>query len=114
MVSDGFEKLGNGLFLSGQAHIGIIGLVLRVALKTEALLIATGNESGPRWTAYRIGNVPARTTHPVCGNRIDIGCRDILAPIETNVRIPQIIAHNHDHVWLRRFPVNRKGKKNKG
>ena len=111
MITGGPQEFRNGFLLSGEAHIGILRLVLGVSLEAKPLGIAGGHETGARRATDGVGNVPVGATHSVPGNGINMRRRNVLASVEADVRIAQIVAHNHNHVGLPNLGRSDLGKK---
>ena len=111
MITGGPQEFRNGFLLSGEAHIGILRLVLGVSLEAKPLGIAGGHEPGARRATDGVGNVPVGATHSVPGNGINVRRWNVLASVEPDVRITQIVAHNHNHVGLPNLGRSDLGKK---
>ena len=111
MITGGPQEFRNGFLLSGEAHIGILRLVLGVSLEAKPLGIAGGHEPGERRATDGVGNVFVGATHSVPGNGINVRRRNVLASVEAGVRIAQIVAHNHNHVGLPNLGRSDLGKK---
>lgn len=75
-----------------------IVLVRKVELVPEALLIATGHETRARRRTIRSAHVGIREADAVRGDAVDVGGRNVLAAVDADVRVPHVVAEDHDHV----------------
>ena len=73
----------------------------RIELVSKTLLIATGEQPGPRGTADHAGDVAVGKANAVLGEAIDVRRRHILAALEAEVAVAEVVGHDDDDVWLR-------------
>ena len=69
-----------------------------IGFETEALLVAPGEQAGARGRAIRTGDVTVRASHARGRQRIEVGRRDILAAVEPDVGVAQVIADDEQDV----------------
>ena len=83
------------------------GVVIRILLVAEALLVAAGHERGARGAAERMGDVAAGAKHAAAGEPVEVRRRDVLAAIEAHVGVAMIIGNDQEEIGPRRLPRER-------
>jgi hypothetical protein len=97
------HHLGEHDLIEGQANVLVVRQPLRVVLVPEPLLVTPGEQAGPRGRAERVRHVPVRADDSGLGERVEVRGRDVLAPLETEVGVPEVVGHDNDHFRLPRL-----------
>src|ERR1700733_11622645 len=87
-IAGRLQPFGESFFVADEAEV-VRGFVdgSRVELVAEALLIAARHQAGPGRAADRAGNVARGESDAVLGERINVGSRDVLVPLATELSI---------------------------
>lgn len=78
----------------------ILRIIERIVLVAETLLIAAGHQAGTRRAAIGMGNVTLRAAQAFAGKAVEVWCGDVLAALETDIRITMVITDNEKDVRL--------------
>ena len=69
----------------------------------EALLVAAGQQAGARRAAVRARDVALRAADAVLGDRVDVRRRDVLAAVDADVGVAEVVGQDDDDVGFRGF-----------
>ena len=100
-VARRLQPLGKRLLVERQPHqlrmlqLETLGDVVFVA---EPLLVAAGEQAGPRGAADGAGDVAGRAPRTGPGHRIEVRRRSVLAAVAAEFTVAKIIGHDDDHV----------------
>src|SRR5260370_39722885 len=86
-----FQQLRERQLLQGQDQSRIIVINWRSRIVSNPLLIAAGDESGPRWAAIRVRGISIGAERAIGRHGIDVRRWDVQASIETDISITQVI-----------------------
>jgi len=71
----------------------------------ETVLVAAGHQPRAGRAAVRPGDVAVTEAHAVLGERIDVRRRDVLAALEADVGVAQVVGQQDDDVGLLRLAL---------
>ena len=80
------------------ASVFIEGIKCGISSIPETPLVTAGNHARSARRADWVGNVSIGETRPLVSDAINMGCRNIFAPIEPNIRVALVIGENNDEV----------------
>src|SRR5207244_1207849 len=90
-VAARLQHVGHRRLVERQAKGGVVGLVGRVVLVAEPLLVAAGEEAGPGRRAEQVRDVPAGAADARPGEGVEVRREDVFAPLEAGVGESEVV-----------------------
>ena len=94
------EVVGDGVLVERQPQLRFIA-DMRIEFMAEARLVTSREKAGARGTAIRRGDVTAGATHAAGRERVDVGRRHVLAAVNADVAIAEIVGDDDEDVGFR-------------
>ena len=111
LVAVGLEQFGNGQFIRMNSGWGI--RPVHPDLIAHASWIATSQQACPRGTANGCCCIIVGEADALLGHGINAGGLYLGRPVASEIVVSLVIDQNENEVWLLRFRLTGKGRKNK-